>query len=149
AKMRLFEIEVDGRVFGRLRGDGIILATPTGSTSYALSSGGPIVDPTVEAIVMTSLAPFQVTQRAVLLDPMRLIGIRLVDPDKDALVVVDGQDEVPAPGGSRVLAYRSPRYAAIIRFESRFFERMQTHGILPWSAKVPQGVDDADLPPPA
>lgn len=135
AKMRLFEIDVDGRPVGRIRGDGIILATPTGSTSYALSALGPIVDPGIEAIVLAALAPFQATQRAVLVDPLRTVGVRLVQPDKDGVVVVDGQSETRLPGGSRVEAYRSPRKVAFVRFESRFFDRLRGHRILPWTSQ--------------
>src|SRR4029077_10723566 len=92
AKMRHFEISVDGRRVGRIRADGVILATPTGSTSYSLSALGPIIDPGVEPIVITALAPFQATQRSVLVDPLRTVGVRLVTPEKEAVVVVDGQN---------------------------------------------------------
>ena len=149
AKMRLFEIDVDGRPVGRIRGDGIILATPTGSTSYSLSAFGPIVDPGIEAIVLTALAPFQATQRAVLVDPLRTVGVRLVQPDKDGVVVVDGQSETRLPGGSRVEVYRSPRKVAFVRFESRFFDRLRGHRILPWSSDDEGEATHADVPPPA
>jgi NAD+ kinase len=147
AKMRLFEIDVDGRPVGRIRGDGLILASPTGSTSYALSALGPIVDPGIEAIVLAALAPFQATQRAVLVDPLRTVGVRLVQPGKDGVVVVDGQSETRIPGGARVEAYRSPRKVAFVRFESRYFDRLRGHRILPWHAidDEPES-SDADLP---
>jgi len=150
AKMRLFEIGVDGRPVGRIRADGIILATPTGSTSYSLSALGPILDPGVEGIVVTALAPFQASQRAVVLDPLRTVSIRLVTPEKDGVVVIDGQNESRLAAGGTVVTYRSPRRAEFLRFGSRFLRRLQGKHILPWGEEVDGGPqDDADLPSPA
>ncbi|HEV2428958.1 MAG TPA: NAD(+)/NADH kinase [Thermoplasmata archaeon] len=151
AKMRLFEILIDGRAVGRIRSDGIIVATPTGSTSYALSALGPIVDPGVEAIVVAALAPFQATQRAVVVEPLRTVGVRLVHPDKDGVVVIDGQDESPAPSGSVVTTYRSPRRARFVRFGGRFFRRLRGKKILPWTEEPEpsEESDDDGVPPPA
>ncbi|MGI0132035.1 MAG: NAD(+)/NADH kinase [Thermoplasmata archaeon] len=151
AKMRLFEIGVDGGVIGRLRADGIILATPTGSTSYALSTQGPILDPTIEAIVITAVAPFQTAPRAVVVDPLRSVSVRLVLPDKDGTVVIDGHHEAKVPGGTIVTAYRSPRHALFVRFGSHFFRQLKGKGVLPWAADAGEedAPDDADLPPPA
>ena len=132
AKMRLFEVAIDGRPVGRVRADGIIVATPTGSTSYSLSAQGPIVDPRVDALVVTSLAPFQTMTRAVVVDPLRTVGIRLLLGGKDGVVVADGHAEVPVAAGGEVLCYRSPRSAAFIRFEERDFDRLRAKGILPW-----------------
>ncbi|MCI4331361.1 MAG: NAD(+)/NADH kinase [Thermoplasmata archaeon] len=150
AKMRLFEISIDGEPVGRVRADGIILATPTGSTSYALSALGPVIDPGVETIVVTALAPFRATQRAVLLDPLRTISVRLLHPDKGGVVVVDGQAESPLGGGESVLAYRSPRKASFLRFGSGHFQRLRGRHILPWGADPADGGSSeyADLSPP-
>ncbi len=132
AKMRLFEIDIDQRAVGRLRADGIIVATPTGSTSYALSALGPIIEPTIEAFVVTALAPFQSTQRAVLVEPTHAVGIRLVNRDKEGVVVVDGQSESRIAGGSKVVCYRSPRKATFVRLGSRYFPGLRGRRILPW-----------------
>lgn len=150
AKMRLFEIAVDDRPLGRVRADGVILATPTGSTSYSLAALGPIVDPALEAIVVGVLAPFQAIQRAVVIDPLRRVSVRLAGPEKDGVVVVDGQNETRVAGGASVLAYRSTRRASFVRFGSRFFRRLQGRRILPWSEELPdpEGDEGADLPPP-
>lgn len=151
AKMRLFEIAIDGHRAGRLRADGVILATPTGSTSYSLSALGPIVDPGVEAIVIASLAPFQSTHRAVVVDPLRTVSVTLALPEKDGVVVIDGRHEVRLPAGATVTAYRSARRASFIRFGSHYFQRLSGKRILPWSENA--GNDDgggsADLPGPA
>lgn len=132
AKMRPFEVRIDEERIGQIRADGIILATPTGSTSYALSAQGPILEPTVEAIVVAALAPFHAPPRAVVIDPLRTVSIRPTAPGKDAVVVVDGQSDHPLSAGATVRAYRSSRKASFVRFSSRFFQRLQGKRILPW-----------------
>ena len=151
AKMRLFELALDGRPVGRIRADGMILATSTGSTSYSLSALGPILDPTVEGIVVSALAPFQATQRAVVVDPLKSIRVRLVHPEKEGVVVIDGQVERKLPGGGSVLVYRSSRKAEFLRFGSGFFRRLQGKKILPWTEELgdAEATDDAPLPPTA
>lgn len=149
AKMRDFEIALDGEVVGRIRGDGVILATPTGSTSYALSALGPIVEPGVEAILVAALAPFQITQRAILVDPLRTVSVRLVAEEKEAIAVVDGQSEFHLKGGALVRAYRAPNRARFVRFGSSFFRRLRGKGILPWREERPGGRERAVLPPDA
>jgi NAD+ kinase len=148
AKMRRFEVAVDGRPIGRLHADGVIVATPTGSTSYAMSAFGPILDPAVEGIVITALAPFRAPQRALVVDPMRTVSVRLLSEGKDGIVVVDGQHEEKLQGGEAVLTFRSPRPASFVRFGSRFYRRLHGKRILPWSdeAGEAEAKDDADLP---
>ena len=148
-KMRHFELAVDGTPVGRLRADGVIVATPTGSTSYALSALGPIIDPGVEAVVVTALAPFQATQRAVVIDPLRTVSVRLLPKEKDGIVVVDGQSEVRIPAGTTVVLHRSPRKAIFVRFAAGFFRRLSGKKILPWSEELAEGSENrADLSPP-
>jgi NAD+ kinase len=148
AKMRLFEVSIDGTPIGRVHADGMIVATPTGSTSYAMSAFGPILDPAVEGIVIAALAPFRAPQRALVVDPLRTVSIRLITDGKDGLVVVDGQQEQKLAGGESVLTFRSPRPASFVRFGARFFHRLHGKRILPWSEDSTDGDprDDADLP---
>lgn len=148
AKMRLFEIGIDRKPVGRLRADGIIVATPTGSTSYAMSASGPVIEPTLEALVITALAPFQTPPRAVLVEPAHTVSVRLVAPKKDAVVVVDGQSETRLPGGSEVVCYRSPRKAVFVRLASRYFPRLYGTHILPWGVEgAPVGrPEEPDVP---
>src|SRR5205814_2086397 len=63
AKIRHFEIRLDAQIVERVRADGIIVATPTGSTSYSMSAGGPIVDPHLAAIIVTAIAPLKPASR--------------------------------------------------------------------------------------
>jgi NAD+ kinase len=147
-KMGLFEIAFDEHVVGRIQADGIIVASPTGSTGYSLSSMGPIVDPDLDGIVVTTIAPFRVEARALVVDPLRTIRLRAVDFGRGAVVIVDGQDEHPLPDDTSVTIYRSPRRASLVRFGSRFFHRLQGKRILPWSEEfADEEPHRADLPP--
>ncbi len=145
AKMRFFEVAVDGARLGRVRADGLMVATPTGSTSYSMSAGGPIVDPTVEAMIVTGLAPFPAVARAVVLDPLRTIAIRLL-PGRDGVVVVDGGVEAPLPAGGEVLCYRSARKALFVRIARQYFRKLRGKNILPWLESDGEGFD---VPPSA
>ncbi len=150
-KMGLFELAFDDHVVGRVQADGIIVASPTGSTGYSLSSLGPIVDPGLDALVVTTIAPFRVEARALVVDPLRTIRLRSVDPGRPSLVIADGQEEYPlAHPGSFVTVYRSPRRATLVRFGSSFFQRLRGKRILPWTDEVPsEERARADLSPPA
>jgi len=91
AKMIEFEIMVDGSLMEDFRADGVIIATSTGSTAYAMSAGGPIVDPRVDAIVLVPMAPFKLSSRPWVMPGGSVIEVKLKLPMKEALVVVDGQ----------------------------------------------------------
>jgi NAD+ kinase len=91
AKMIEFEIIVDGCIMEDFRADGVIVATSTGSTAYAMSAGGPIVDPRVDAIVLVPVAPFKLSSRPWVIPGGSSIEVGLKLPDKEALVVIDGQ----------------------------------------------------------
>jgi NAD+ kinase len=148
--MGTFEISFDGRVIGRIRADGLIVATPTGSTAYSLSSLGPIVDPAVEGIVLTAIAPFRAESRSLVVDPLATVGIRPVEGDDGAVVLADGHDERPIAAGTLVRIYRSPRRSTLVRFGVGFLDRLRGKRILPWSEEfADRGGTVADLPPPA
>ncbi len=149
-RMARFEISVDGEPAGRVRADGVIVASATGSTAYSLSSFGPIVDPGLDAIVLTSIAPFRADSRAIVLEPLRMVRLRALDTDRGSVVIVDGQGDVPMRPGGALTIYRSPRRARIVRFGASFFYRLRGKGILPWTEEATEGsAGDADLSPPA
>jgi NAD+ kinase len=148
-KMGLFEIAFDEHVVGRVQADGIILATPTGSTGYSLSSLGPIVDPDLDAILVTTIAPFRTEARALVVDPLHTVRLRVLDFGRGAVVIPDGQEEHPLPHDAAVTVYRSPRRARLVRFGTRFFRRLRGKRILPWSEEfADEGGSLADFPAP-
>jgi len=124
SKIRAFEIAVDGQVAGRVRADGIIVATPTGSTSYSMSVGGPIVDPRVDAIIVSAIAPFAPYFRPLVFPPKSRVSVRLTRP-KECLLVLDGQREVPMKGDEALEFTASERPARFIRFRDDFYQRIE------------------------
>ena len=89
-KMLHFAIFIDGEELERLRADGVIFATPTGSTAYAMSAGGPIVDSKVNATIIVPIAPFKLSARPTVVDIESEIGFQLLE-EKEAELVIDGQ----------------------------------------------------------
>ncbi len=134
ARMGHFEVALDGRVLGNIWADGIILATPTGSTAYALSAFGPIVESGVEGIVLVAIAPFRAAPRAIVLDPLRTVSVRALASGAPTVAVVDGQEEIAIQPEAPVTVYRSPRRARFVRFGiTPDLWRLRGKGILPWS----------------
>ena len=76
------------------RGDGIILSTPTGSTAYSLSAGGPIIRPGLDALLLTPIAPHTLSMRPIVLAGDEVVNFKLEDKDRKAYIMVDGQDYV-------------------------------------------------------
>lgn len=122
AKMREFDLSIRGEHVGRVRADGVMVATPTGSTSYALSAGGPIIHPGMDAMVVVSLAPFSLTVKPTVLPGESTIDITPVE--KDCVLVVDGQVSVAVPKNECVHISRSQVRARFIRFRPVFFPRL-------------------------
>lgn len=88
------EIKVNGQWVNTLRADGIIISTPTGSTAYSLAAGGPIVDPSVPAMVVAPICPHSLTLRPLVIPGDSEIQIRLQDRPGHVLLTLDGQDAV-------------------------------------------------------
>ena len=124
AKIRHYEIRVDGAVAEQVRADGIIVATPTGSTSYSMSAGGPILDPRVRALVVAAIAPFKPSFHPFVVPARSRIQVSFVRP-RPGLVVFDGQQEIPLEGDEKVLATQSEKTAKLIRFGDNFYSRIQ------------------------
>ena len=123
AKIRSFEVLVDGQSADRFRADGVIVATPTGSTSYAMSTGGPLVDPRVDAILVTAIAPFQPAFHPFVFPATSEVRVRIVRA-KECLLVLDGQREVPLNGTENLAFSRSEKPARLVRFRQDFYHRV-------------------------
>ncbi len=124
AKIRHFEVHLDDALVTRVRADAMILATPTGSTSYSMSVGGPIVDPRVDAIILTAIAPFKPSCRPHVFPASSRISVKLVKP-RECLLVMDGQHEMPLKGTEDVVVTRSEKPARFIRFRDDFYKRFE------------------------
>jgi len=124
AKIRHFEIHVNGSVAERVRADGVIVATPTGSTSYSMSVGGPIVDPRVDALVISTIAPFKPSARAIVVPANAQVRVSIVKP-RECLLVLDGQHEVALKGTEELRFTGSPERARLVKFGEDFYRRIE------------------------
>ncbi|HEX5393587.1 MAG TPA: NAD kinase [Rhodocyclaceae bacterium] len=105
-RMIEFELHIDGEFIYVLRADGMIIATPTGSTAYAMSANGPILHPTVEGIAIVPLCPHGLSYRPITVSAGSTIELKLLHPH-DALLHFDGQDHLDALAGDRVVIRRA------------------------------------------
>ena len=127
AKLLDFQITVGSSLLERLRADGMIFATSTGSTAYAMSAGGPIVDPRVDAIVLVPVAPFKLSARPWVIPGDSEIKVKLTLPGKEALVVIDGQNMRNVTDRDVITIGRSPNPARFVRASrDGFYEKVKT-----------------------
>jgi NAD+ kinase len=124
AKIRDFEVWLNGTLVQKVRADGIIVATPTGSTSYNLSVGGPIVDPRVEAFVISAIAPFKPAARATVVPTNGEVRVKLTKP-KECLLVLDGQHEEEIKGTEDIRFSGSESRAKLVKFGDDFYRRIE------------------------
>ncbi|HMJ76454.1 MAG TPA: NAD(+)/NADH kinase [Iamia sp.] len=117
-------VVLDGESFTTYAADGMIVGTPTGSTAYALSARGPIVDPTHRALVLAPVAPHSLFDRALVLSPTTEVRL-VVEGDRPATVSIDGRSVGQIGVGDVVVATAADRSAQLVTFGDRNF-----HGIL-------------------
>ncbi len=115
ARMIDLDARVDGRFVCRYKADGLIVTTPTGSTAYSLSAGGPIIYPSVECLALTPICPHMLTNRPVIVPQSSLIDLLNFAADDDAWVTIDGQVGEPLKKGDHVLCRRSDFAVHLIR----------------------------------
>lgn len=114
------------------RADGLIVATPTGSTAYSLAAGGPVVHPAVPSIILTPICPFTLTNRPLLIPDTTAIEIRLEDSPEDIVLTLDGQEGFDMDPKDRIFVTRSPHAVKLISFEPQsYFKVLKTR--LHWS----------------
>lgn len=126
AKIIQFEVYVEDCLLDSMRADGVIFATPTGSTAYAMSAGGPIISPRVNAIVIVPVAPFKLSSRPWVIPSDSEITIRLSAPKKEAVIAIDGQTSYRIRPDDVVKLKRSKFPARFVKItDACFYERVQ------------------------
>lgn len=125
AKVRNFKLYLDGIFVERTRGDGVIVATPIGSTSYSLSAGGPIVMPATEAMVISYIAPVTLRIRPMVVPSSSILEILVSGQDQECTVILDGQREIPFNSGDRVTITRSNRPFRFITVRRDFYAKLR------------------------
>lgn len=116
ARIIEMRVSVAGLFVSTFRGDGLIIATPTGSTAYNLSAGGPIIYPTMGAVVITPICPHMLTNRPIVLPDELDIEVALATPDqKDIFLTLDGQQGFELHDTDRVLVKKSAEHVLMVQ----------------------------------
>ena len=134
SRMLSLDVGVNGEHLASYKGDGIVVATPTGSTAYSLSAGGPVVAPDMGAIILTPISPHTLSVRPLVLPDSSHIQIRVEPGCEDSVLTLDGQEWFELAGGDEVDVTKSRHHAAIVKVEEKgFFETLRSK--LHWGAR--------------
>ncbi len=135
ARVAEMEVLADRVKITGLTGDGVIVATPTGSTAYSMSAGGPIVEPTSKSIIVTPVCAHQLAARAMVLAPERVVTVQLPRWNRKYLYLsVDGGKAVRLTGSDRVEINQGARSTQLVRLANRSFYQVinqKLGGLLP------------------
>jgi len=123
AKMLRFGVYVDGTPAERFRADGLLISTPTGSTAYAMSAGGPIVDPQIEGFLLVPLAPYMLSSRPHIISTGRNLEITL-ETEKPAHLVIDGQSTFELDREATIRVKKADEPALFVYTGKPFFEKV-------------------------
>jgi NAD+ kinase len=127
ARMIELELYVDDGFVCRYRADGLIVATPTGSTAYSMSAGGPIVHPMVESILITPICPHTLSDRPVVIHDTSKIELRVAESSESVFLTLDGQTGVPMQVGDRVRITRAEERLKLIQPPNKsYFEILRS-----------------------
>ncbi|HYM74660.1 MAG TPA: NAD(+)/NADH kinase [Candidatus Dormibacteraeota bacterium] len=126
ARLNTYDLYIDKVFVSSYRADGMIVATPTGSTAYSLSAGGPVLMPTVAALVVTPVAPHSLTHRPLVVPDSAEIEILLRSEQEVAYLSLDGQPGLDLSDGDRVRCRRSEHQVDLFRTGSDFFQVLRS-----------------------
>ncbi len=132
ALSRLVDLTVisKGQDVMRYRADGVMIATPTGSTAYSLSAGGPVVDPTVSALLLTPICPHSLYARSYVFSAETELTVRPTASDGNTFLTVDGEREISLLPGQAVTVRRSAMTAKLIRLKKQSFYDILNHKLI-------------------
>lgn len=125
AKMLHMEIYVDGKLAEVVRADGLIVATPSGSTAYAMSAGGPIIDPKVNAFIVIPICPYKLDIRALVVSDESQIKVKLSKKGKDAVAIVDGQYSEKINYPDEIYFQKAKEYTYLVNLGQNFYENVK------------------------
>jgi len=114
-------VRASGEEVGTYSADGIILSTPTGSTAYSLSAGGPIVSPSVHCIVATPICPHTLSVRPLVLPADETVTVEVLSPTEELILTIDGQEHETLLPGARIVVERAPNPVRLVRFPGQTF----------------------------
>ena len=124
AKIQGFEVSTNGKLIDSFRGDGVIIATPTGSTSYSMSVGAPILYPTMKSNIIVPIAAYKLGSRPLILPSDYDISAKITG-HPEAIMAIDGKEEIFIKGEDKIDFKTSKSPASLIRFKKNFFDRLR------------------------
>lgn len=119
ARMMEFNVDIDDQFVFSSRADGLIVSTPTGSTAYALSAGGPIIHPALNAILLVPICPHTLTNRPIVVPGNGKTKITLTKSGQERIMTLDGQTGFPLADGDQILVHRSRHPLRILHAPNR------------------------------
>ena len=117
-----FDLLIDGAFVFNYKADGVIIATPTGSTAYSLAAGGPVLMPSVNSFVVTPVCPHSLTHRPLVVPDKAQIELVVETSAEEAFLSIDGQVGVPLQQGDRVICHRAAHTIKLMRVRKTFFD---------------------------
>jgi NAD+ kinase len=127
ARMLDFDVYVDGAQVGRYRADGLIVATPTGSTAYSLAAGGPIVHPHLDAFVITPICPHMLTNRPLVIPDTACVEIDIAAAEEPVYLTLDGQIGFKVQSRDRVVITKSTNRVIFVQSPGKtYFEVLRS-----------------------
>jgi NAD+ kinase len=119
ARIIQLTVHVGDQLLSAFRADGLIVSTPTGSTAYNLSAGGPIVHPTMRAVVITPICPHTLSNRPIVLPDNKPIEITLAQPNREIFLTLDGQEGIPLSGNEHITIRRARATVQMVQSPSK------------------------------
>jgi NAD+ kinase len=132
-RMLTLEVYVGTALLGVIRADGMMVSTPTGSTGYAVSAGGPIIEPTSRVMLITAIAPHSLNVRPIIVPQDAIVRMRTMEETHQMLVVADGQEQIVVQAPAEITVRAAPNRLRLLRRKERsYFDLLRTK--LFWSA---------------
>jgi len=141
SRMIRIDAFANDNLIGSIRADGMIITTPTGSTAYSLSCGGPIIAPSTEVICITPISPHSLTLRPLVIPDSNEISLKVFTSNDGAILVADGQVERVLKNKEKVVIHKSEHYVKLIKpINSSYYDLLRKK--LLWAANL---IDDRDV----
>jgi NAD+ kinase len=126
ARLVSFDLHLDQVYVSNYKADGVIVATPTGSTAYSLAAGGPILMPSVDAFVIAPVCPHSLTLRPLVVRDTVEISLTVKSGGEEAFLSIDGQEGMPLMDEDRVVCRKSEHTTRLLRMRKTFFDVLRT-----------------------
>ena len=114
ARMIHLEVQINGEFVNHYAADGLLISSPTGSTAYSLSAGGPVIQPDMECLLVTPICPHTLNSRPIVTNPCAEVEVEVQDKDRNMQLTADGQETVELQDGDRIRIHKSNRITQLI-----------------------------------